>query len=53
MIQQALLLCPRQALHAKTLGFVHPDSEKWMAFDSEIPKDIQAALELFRQYPQS
>lgn len=32
---------PRQALHAKTLGFIHPESKKEMWFDSELPEDIQ------------
>jgi 23S rRNA pseudouridine1911/1915/1917 synthase len=52
MIQEALSICPRQALHAKTLGFQHPVTEKWMNFDSEIPEDFQSALELFRNYSQ-
>lgn len=50
MIREALALCPRQALHAKTLGFVHPVTEKWINFDSEIPADFQNALDLFRNF---
>lgn len=41
---------PRQALHAKTLGFVHPTTNEKMRFDSEIPEDIQACLEKWRVY---
>ncbi len=35
----------RQALHAKTLGFVHPATEKYMEFDSKIPEDMQGVIE--------
>ena len=31
---------PRQALHAKSLGFVHPRTQKFMQFDSELPSDM-------------
>lgn len=41
---------PRQALHAKTLGFIHPTTNDKMRFDSEIPEDIQACLEKWRVY---
>ena len=41
---------PRQALHAKTLGFVHPTSGKTMSFTSEIPKDIQNCVEKWKTY---
>jgi 23S rRNA pseudouridine1911/1915/1917 synthase len=41
---------PRQALHAKTLGFEHPTTKKMMRFDSEIPEDMQACLEKWRTY---
>jgi 23S rRNA pseudouridine1911/1915/1917 synthase len=43
-------LMPRHALHAKTLGFVHPTTNKFMQFDSEIPDDMQAALDAWRNY---
>lgn len=38
----------RQALHAKTLGFVHPTTEKFIEFDSELPEDFQFVLEKIR-----
>ncbi len=41
---------PRQALHAKTLGFEHPITKKWMQFDSEIPEDMNLAIEKWRNY---
>lgn len=41
---------PRQALHAKTLGFVHPESEQWLSFDSEMPDDMNYILGKWRNY---
>lgn len=43
-------VCPRQALHAKTLGFVHPTSGDWMQFDSELPDDMINLLDKWRKY---
>ena len=43
-------ICPRQALHAKTLGFTHPTTGKRMEFDSELPQDMQLLLEKWRKY---
>jgi 23S rRNA pseudouridine1911/1915/1917 synthase len=36
---------PRQALHAKTLGFVHPTTKEMMRFDTELPQDFQDCIE--------
>jgi len=49
-VQNCLTLCPRQALHAKTLGFVHPVTGEEMLFDSELPSDLQQLLERWRTY---
>ena len=49
-IQNCFKICPRQALHAKTLGFEHPRSGKWMQFDSPLPQDMTALLEKWRKY---
>ena len=49
-IDNCFALCPRQALHAKTLGFVHPRTKKEISFDSEIPSDLSALLEKWRRY---
>jgi len=49
-INNCFEICPRQALHAKTLGFVHPVLKKWMQFDSVIPDDMQKLLERWRNY---
>lgn len=43
-------LLPRQALHAKTLGFVHPRSGKELFFECDIPSDMQALIEKWRKY---
>ena len=49
-VQNCFKTLPRQALHAKTLGFTHPTSGKCMRFNSEIPEDITACLEKWRTY---
>lgn len=41
-------LCPRQALHARTLGFVHPRTGEEMFFQCDVPSDMQAVLEKWR-----
>lgn len=43
-------LCPRQALHARTLGFVHPATGQEMFFSSEVPADMTAMIEKWRTY---
>ena len=43
-------ICPRQALHAKTLGFIHPRTGKEMFFDSEIPDDMGQLIDKWRKY---
>ena len=40
--------CPRQALHAKTLGFIHPRSGEYMHFESELPTEMQELVEKWR-----
>lgn len=42
--------CPRQALHAKTLGFVHPKTKQQMDFTSELPEDMQGLIEKWQRY---
>ncbi|WP_367752167.1 RluA family pseudouridine synthase [Flavobacterium sp. WC2430] len=44
---------PRQALHAKTLGFVHPTTKELMRFDTELPQDFQDCIEKWRGYSKS
>lgn len=49
-IKNCFEICPRQALHAKTLGFVHPVTGEWLQFDSAIPEDMTALLDKWRKY---
>ncbi|WP_067149684.1 RluA family pseudouridine synthase [Pseudotamlana agarivorans] len=49
-VDNCFKVLPRQALHAKTLGFVHPRTGKFMSFDSPIPEDIVACVEKWRGY---
>jgi 23S rRNA pseudouridine1911/1915/1917 synthase len=51
-VDNAFKILPRQALHAKTLGFIHPVSGEMMRFDSELPKDMADCIEKWRQYSQ-
>lgn len=47
-VDNAFALIPRQALHAKSLGFVHPRTREWMQFDSDLPDDFAQALAKWR-----
>lgn len=49
-VKNCFFTCPRQALHAKTLGFVHPRTEEYMHFESDLPKDMQDLVDMWRQY---
>ena len=49
-IQNCFALCPRQALHARTLGFAHPRTGQWLQFDSALPEDMTALLDKWRKY---
>jgi 23S rRNA pseudouridine1911/1915/1917 synthase len=51
-VENCFTLLPRQALHAKTLGFVHPISGEKLQFKTELPQDFSAAVEKWRQYAQ-
>jgi 23S rRNA pseudouridine1911/1915/1917 synthase len=48
-VKNLLELMPRQALHAKKLGFVHPVTKEMMRFETELPKDIQQVLETLKR----
>ena len=49
-IQNCLKLCPRQVLHARTLGFVHPRTGRQMDFTSEWPADMESLVSKWRKY---
>ncbi|MCB0552067.1 MAG: RluA family pseudouridine synthase [Phaeodactylibacter sp.] len=49
-VENTFTVMPRHALHAKSLGFIHPRTGKEMYFESELPSDFQEALERWRRY---
>lgn len=49
-VDNCFAICQRQALHAKTLGFVHPVTGKDMFFDTDLPADISEVVEKWRKY---
>ncbi|MFW5754329.1 MAG: RluA family pseudouridine synthase [Marinilabiliaceae bacterium] len=49
-VKNCFTLLPRQALHAKTLGFEHPVTGKFMEFDTPLPEDMSKTIEKWRQY---
>ena len=49
-IENCFELCPRQALHARTLGFIHPKTGETIRFDSRLPDDMTALIEKWRAY---
>ena len=49
-VENSFKILPRQALHAKTLGFRHPATSEFMRFDSELPDDMQQVIERWRRY---
>ncbi|MEL7145728.1 MAG: RluA family pseudouridine synthase [Bacteroidota bacterium] len=51
-VDNCFKIMPRQALHARSLGFVHPVTKKRMQFDSELPADFQQVIEKWDHYVQ-
>jgi 23S rRNA pseudouridine1911/1915/1917 synthase len=49
-VQNCFKVCPRQALHAKSLGFEHPTTKKEAFFDSDLADDMQELIEKWRKY---
>jgi 23S rRNA pseudouridine1911/1915/1917 synthase len=49
-IQNCFALCPRQALHARTIGFVHPTTQQKISFSSPLPPDMQAVVDKWETY---
>ena len=52
-VENCFKTLPRQALHARTLGFEHPTTGKTMFFEAPIPKDIEQCVERWRNYSES
>jgi 23S rRNA pseudouridine1911/1915/1917 synthase len=49
-VENCFDLCPRQALHARTLGFIHPETGEEMFFEAPLPTDIEQVIEKWRRY---
>lgn len=49
-VDNCFKILPRQALHAKTLGFVHPNSKEKLFFNSEVPDDMKYCIDKWRNY---
>jgi 23S rRNA pseudouridine1911/1915/1917 synthase len=49
-VDNCFKVLPRQALHAKTLGFVHPKTEEFMSFSCELPSDMEQCIQKWRDY---
>ncbi|HEY2722614.1 MAG TPA: RluA family pseudouridine synthase [Chitinophagaceae bacterium] len=49
-VENCFAICPRHALHARTLGFVHPATSKEMFFEAELPNDIKELVEKWKRY---
>jgi len=49
-VQNCFKIMPRHALHAKSLGFHHPKNDEWMQFDSDLPSDLSAVIDRWRNY---
>lgn len=52
-VDNAFKVCPRQALHAKSLGFIHPKTKEYMQFDSELPEDLELLIDKWRKYTEN
>jgi 23S rRNA pseudouridine1911/1915/1917 synthase len=51
-VENAFKILPRQALHARTLGFTHPVTGERLFFEAPIPEDMAACIEKWRHYTQ-
>ena len=49
-VDNCFKIIPRQALHAKTLGFVHPTTQKYLEFDSDLPNDLNSCIRKWEKY---
>ncbi len=52
-VENCFDIIPRQSLHAKTLGFIHPTTKQYVHFETELPDDFSQVLEKWRNYIQS
>jgi 23S rRNA pseudouridine1911/1915/1917 synthase len=52
-VDNCFAICPRHALHAQQLGFIHPTTKKQMNFESELPDDMTAVIEKWKKYSEN
>ena len=50
LLEKLLVDLNRQFLHAKTIGFIHPKTGKFLEFDSDLPKDFSSCIEKWEKY---
>lgn len=53
MVENGFSLLSGQALHAKSLGFIHPTTREWMQFDTDLPENFQEVVEKWENYVNS
>jgi 23S rRNA pseudouridine1911/1915/1917 synthase len=49
-VENCFALCPRHALHAQQLGFIHPATNQQMNFESALPNDMESVIEKWKKY---
>ena len=49
-VDNCFAICPRHALHARTIGFIHPGTGKAVIFESQLPDDMQKLIDKWREY---
>jgi len=49
-VENCFKILPRQALHAKSLGFMHPTKKEWMQFETPMPPDMQEVIDKWKRY---
>jgi 23S rRNA pseudouridine1911/1915/1917 synthase len=49
-VENCFAICPRQALHARTLGFIHPETNEPVLFEAPLPADMSELIEKWRKY---
>ncbi|MBL30891.1 MAG: RNA pseudouridine synthase [Flavobacteriaceae bacterium] len=52
-VENCFKIIPRQVLHAKTIGFIHPKSKEFFSFDSDLPEDFKNVLSKWERYSKS
>jgi 23S rRNA pseudouridine1911/1915/1917 synthase len=51
-VENCFVILPRQALHARTLGFIHPKTKRFVGFEAEVPVDMRTVIDKWRNFAQ-